>query len=82
MDLNYFYRLYPLTFYSSDAPRLGRRTDPVTGAIMLYVENADKERFQKFQACQKLERDGKCLKVEWVRLQNNFVHNLFICLVL
>ncbi|XP_056585506.1 uncharacterized protein wu:fl23c11 [Triplophysa dalaica] len=51
--------------FCKDAPRLGRRTDPITGAIILYVENADKERFQKFQTCQKLERDGKCLKVEW-----------------
>lgn len=58
--------------FCKDAPRLGKRTDRVTGALKLYVDNADKKRFQKFQACQKLEKDGKCLKVEWNDARQEF----------
>ncbi len=48
------------------APKLHKKTDNVTGAMILYVANADQERFQEFNACQKLERKGPCVKVEWV----------------
>ncbi|XDV48326.1 hypothetical protein PO909_017757 [Leuciscus waleckii] len=54
------------------APRLHRRTDPVTGAITLYVADADKWRSQEFSACQRWDRNGSCLKVEWNNTSDEF----------
>ncbi|KAK7135224.1 hypothetical protein R3I94_014014 [Phoxinus phoxinus] len=54
------------------APRLHRRTDHVTGAIKLYVADADKWRSQEFNACQRWDRNGPCLKVEWHNTSHEF----------
>ncbi|XP_048067124.1 uncharacterized protein wu:fl23c11 [Megalobrama amblycephala] len=57
-------------------PRLHRKTDHVTGAIKLYAADADKWKSQKFYACQRLDRNGRCVKVEW----NNASHEFEISL--
>ncbi|XP_016398074.1 interleukin-17 receptor C-like isoform X2 [Sinocyclocheilus rhinocerous] len=54
------------------APKLHKKTDNVTGAMILYVANADQERFQEFNACQKLDRKGPCVKVEWKNASHEF----------
>ncbi|XP_065127417.1 interleukin-17 receptor C isoform X2 [Paramisgurnus dabryanus] len=56
--------------FCKGGPRLHWKTDPVTGAIKLYMHDADKERFQTFEACQKREQD--CMKVEWNDSQHEF----------
>uniref|UniRef100_A0A9J8BCH2 SEFIR domain-containing protein n=1 Tax=Cyprinus carpio carpio TaxID=630221 RepID=A0A9J8BCH2_CYPCA len=53
-------------------PKLHKKTDNVTGAMILYVANEDKESFQEFSACQKLGRKGRCLKVEWNNASHEF----------
>ncbi|XP_051524737.1 interleukin-17 receptor C-like isoform X2 [Myxocyprinus asiaticus] len=53
-------------------PKLRRTTEHVTGVVKLYVADEDKERFREFQACQKLEREGGCVKVEWNDARNEF----------
>ncbi|XP_058641037.1 interleukin-17 receptor C isoform X2 [Onychostoma macrolepis] len=54
------------------APKLHKKTDNVTGAMILYVANADQERFQEFNACQKRDRKGPCVKVEWENASHEF----------
>ncbi|XP_067268527.1 interleukin-17 receptor C [Pseudorasbora parva] len=54
------------------APRLLRRTDDSTGAIKLYVADADKWRSEEFNACQRLDRNRGCLKVEWTNASHEF----------
>ncbi|XP_056097395.1 interleukin-17 receptor C [Rhinichthys klamathensis goyatoka] len=58
--------------YCKVAPRLHRRTDHVTGAITLYVADAEKWRSQEFNACQRRDRNGLCLKVEWNNTSHEF----------
>ncbi|XP_051965136.1 uncharacterized protein wu:fl23c11 isoform X2 [Xyrauchen texanus] len=53
-------------------PKLRRTTEHATGVVTLYVADKDKERFREFQACQKLEREGRCVKVEWNDARNDF----------
>ncbi|XP_051509243.1 uncharacterized protein LOC127414900 isoform X2 [Myxocyprinus asiaticus] len=53
-------------------PKLRKETDHLTGAVKLYVADADKERFREFQTCQKLEREGGCEKVEWDDARREF----------
>ncbi|XP_043089261.1 interleukin-17 receptor C isoform X3 [Puntigrus tetrazona] len=54
------------------APELRKKTDNVTGAMILYVANADPERFQEFNTCQKLGRNGPCVEVEWKNASQEF----------
>ncbi|KAK2899112.1 hypothetical protein Q8A67_010530 [Cirrhinus molitorella] len=54
------------------APKLHKKTNHVTGAMILYVANADKERYEEFNVCQKLDRKGRCLKVEWNNASHEF----------
>ncbi|XP_052418873.1 interleukin-17 receptor C isoform X1 [Carassius gibelio] len=54
------------------APTLLRKTDMVSGAVILYVTSADQERFREFNVCQKLDRKGHCVEVEWKNASHEF----------
>uniref|UniRef100_A0A8C2HJK8 SEFIR domain-containing protein n=1 Tax=Cyprinus carpio TaxID=7962 RepID=A0A8C2HJK8_CYPCA len=54
------------------APKLHKKTDTVTGEMILSVANADQERFQEFNVCQKLDRKGPCVKVKWKNASHEF----------
>uniref|UniRef100_A0A9J7ZZ22 SEFIR domain-containing protein n=1 Tax=Cyprinus carpio carpio TaxID=630221 RepID=A0A9J7ZZ22_CYPCA len=60
------------TIFCKVAPKLHKKTDTVTGEMILSVANADQERFQEFNVCQKLDRKGPCVKVKWKNAGHEF----------